>query len=265
MATITVRQTAEDLGGDLPAPTTAKTIAVIEAVGRKAGGLTQAELVQQTGCSANLVFRVLSTLVTLGYMNRQEEDRRYVLTSRLLENCQPRSTDKSLVLCAHAAMQWLRDQSRETVQLMIRAGNKGLVLEQVLGLEAVQVMGRVGMQVPLYSCAPGKAILAALSEDELEQWLAATELKSFTENTKATRAALLDDLQRIRQRGYSEDREEGIEGIRCVAAPILDVYQRPVGALTVMSPTKRLPQRRFPEIGDWCSQAAERVRKELLS
>ena len=265
MATITVRQTPEYLGRHLPAPTTAKTIAVIEAVGRKAGGLTQAELVQQTGCSANLVFRVLSTLVTLGYMNRQEEDRRYVLTSRLLENCQPRSTDKSLVLCAHAAMQWLRDQSRETVQLMIRAGNKGLVLEQVLGLEAVQVMGRVGMQVPLYSCAPGKAILAALSEDELEQWLAATELKSFTENTKATRAALLDDLQRIRQRGYSEDREEGIEGIRCVAAPILDVYQRPVGALTVMSPTKRLPQRRFPEIGDWCSQAAERVRKELLS
>ena len=41
---------------------------------------------------------------------------------------------------------------------------------------------------------------------------------------------------------HAEHWEEGIEGIRCVAAPILDAYQRPVGAITVMSPTKRLPQ-----------------------
>lgn len=265
MTTLTVRREETDTNGDLAAPTAAKTMAVIEAVGRKADGLTQAEVVKETGCSANLVLRVLSTLETLGYVSRQDESRRYVLTGRLMESCQPRAMDKSLVLCAHPVMQWLRDQSRETVQLVIRAGGKGLVLEQVSGLEPVQVMGRVGMQVPLYSCAPGKAILALLPEAELEEWLAATTLKSFTENTKATREELLDDLARSRQRGYAEDWEEGIEGIRCVAAPIVDAYQRPVGAITVMSPTMRLPRKRFPEIGQWCIEAAARVRKELLS
>ncbi len=265
MTSLAVSQTDVELNGDLPAPTAAKTMAVIEAVGRKADGLTQAEVVKETGCSANLVFRVLSTLETLGYMSRQDESRRYVLTGRLIESCPPRSMDKSLVLCAHAAMQWLRDQSRETVQLMIRTGSKGLVLEQVSGLEPVQVMGRVGMQIPLYSCAPGKAILAALTEAEMDEWLAATELKPFTENTKATRAALMDDLERSRRRGYTEDWEEGIEGIRCVAAPIFDAYHRPAGAITVMSPTMRLPRKRFPEVGQWCIEAAARVRKELLS
>ena len=265
MVTTILSGTQPDVERDLPAPTVAKMMAVMEAVGRTAGGLTQAEVVQQTGCSANLVFRVLSTLETLGYVSRQDESRRYVLTSRLMECCQPRSTDKSLVLCAHAAMQWLRDQSRETVQLMIRNGNKGVVLEQVSGLEPVQVMGRIGMQVPLYSCAPGKAILAALTDAELDEWLAATELKSFTENTKATRTELLDDLKRSRSRGYAEDWEEGIEGIRCVAAPIFDAYQRPVGAITVMSPIMRLPRKRFAEIGQWCIEAAARVSKELLS
>lgn len=264
MATTTLNEMQADVERDLPAPTVAKTMAVIEAVGRTASGLTQAEVVQQTGCSANLIFRVLSTLETLGYVSRQNESRRYVLTNRLMESCQPRSMDKSLVLCAYAAMRWLRDQSRETVQLVIRTGNKGLVLEQVSGLEPVQVMGRVGMRVPLYSCAPGKAILAALTGTELDEWLGATELKSFTENTKATRAGLVDDLKRSRRRGYAEDWEEGIEGIRCVAAPILDAYQRPVGALTVMSPAMRLPRKRFPEVGRWCIEAAARVRKELL-
>ena len=152
----TIQEMQPELDRDLPAPTVANTMAVIEAVGAGVGALTQAEVVQQTGCSANLVFRVLSTRVTVN-------------------------------------------------------------------------------------------------------------LKSFAENTKAIRAALLDDLQRIRQRGYAEDWGEGIEGIRCVAAPILDAWQRPVGALTVMSPSKRMPHKRFPEVGHCCIHAAERVQKELLS
>ncbi|MGB0599858.1 MAG: IclR family transcriptional regulator [Rubripirellula sp.] len=259
------RQTTADLDGDLPAPAAAKTMAAIEAVGRKAYRLTQAEVVKATDCSANLVFRMLSTLESLGYMTRREESRRYVLPGRLLESCQPRAMGKSLVLCAHPAMEWLRDRSRETVQLMLRTGNRGMVLAQVSGLKPVQVMGQIGMLVPLYSCAPGKAILAALPEAELDEWLAATTLKSFTEKTKVSRAELLTDLQQSRRRGYTEDWEDGIEGIRCIAAPILDACDRPVGAITAMSPVIRLPRKRFTELGQWCIEAAARVRKELLS
>ncbi len=249
---------------DLPAPTVSKAMAIIEAIGRHANGMTQAEIVQQTGCSANLVYRVLCTLVVLGYVERRDEYRRYVLTNRLIEVCHPRISEKSLVACAHSSLLWLRDRSRETVQLMIPVGRKGVVLEQVSGLEAVQVMGRVGMQVPLYSCSPGKAILAFLSESEQEDWFNNTKLKSFTRNTKTTREALLKDFRQIRRRGYAEDWEEGLEGIRCVAAPVLDAHQRPVGAITVMSPAKRLPQQRFVEVGQWCIEAAKRTREELL-
>lgn len=264
MTMATVLQSELELNEEFPAPTAAKTMAVIKALGRNAEGLTQAEAVKETECWANLVFRVLSTLEILGYVSRHVASRRYVLIGWLMESCQPRSMEKSLVLCAHAAMQWLRDQSRETVQLMIRADNKEFVLEQVSGLGPVQVMGRVGTQIPLYSCAPGKAILAALTDAELDEWLAASELKPFNQNTKATRMELLNDLERSRRRGYTEDWEEGIEGIRCAAAPILDAYQRPVGAITVMSPATRLPRKRFSELGQWCIEAAARVRKELL-
>lgn len=261
----TNNQTAElSLAMDFPAPTVAKTMAVIEAVGKHSEGLTQSEVVLATGCSANLVFRVLSTLVTLGYMQRLDEDRRYVLTSKLIESCQPKRMDKSLVLCAHAEMLRLRDQSRETVQLVIRAGNKAMVLEQVSGLEAVQVMGRIGMQVPLYSCAPGKAILASLSDAELKHWLSTVELKAFTDNTKSTKNALLTELQSVRQKGFAEDWEEGIEGIRCVASAILDPYNNAMGAITVMSPTKRMPLKRFAEVGQMCISAARTIEREML-
>jgi IclR family acetate operon transcriptional repressor len=250
--------------GEFPAPTVAKTMSVIEVVGQHALGLTQAEIVSQTGCSANLVFRVLNTLVSLGYMHRQDGDRRYILTNKLMEICRPRMVDKSIVVCSYQALQWLRDQSRETVQLVIESANKILVLEQLSGLEAVQVMGRVGMQVPMYSCAPGKVILAFSAPEVIEKYFSSVILKSYTSNTKATRKALEADFKTIKQQGFSEDWEEGIEGIRCVAAPILDAYQRPICAITLMAPSKRLPQRRFVELGLLCVEAANKARQELL-
>ena len=256
--TLSLDRSAESL----PAPTVAKTMAVLEALGASPAGLTQAEVVQQTGCSVNLVFRVLATLVTLGYVHREEGTRRYVLSGRFLESLQPRHGDRSLVGCSLPAMKWLRDKSRDTVQVMIRTGEHGVVVEQMSGLEAVQVMGRVGMQIPLYSCAPGKAILAWLPQPELAEWLASTRLRAFTKRTLTTTAAIEADLAVTRGRGYAVDREEGLVGIRCIAAPVLDATLRPVAAITVMAPAKRLPQKRMPAIGRWCSEAAAMIAKE---
>ena len=248
--------------GSLPAPTVAKTMAVLEAPGGSQAGLTQAEVVQQTGCSVNLVFRVLATLVTLGYVRREEGTRRYVLSGRLLESMQPHRGDRSLVACSLPAMKWLRDESRETVQLMIRSGEQGVVLEQVSGLESLQVMGRVGMQIPLYSCAPGKALLAWLPSRELAEWIGGIRLNAFTKRTLTTTTALEADLTVARSRGYAVDHEEGLVGIRCVAAPILDAASRPLAAITVMAPAKRLPKKRIPTLGRLCIKAAARIAKE---
>ena len=250
-------------GEQLPAPTVAKTMAVIETVSQAPGGLTHAEIVEQTNCSSNLVHRALSTLVALEYMTRRDDDRRYQLTNRLVEVCRPRIADKSLVVCSQEALRQLRDRSRETVQLVVESSGKALVLEQLSGLEPIQVMGRVGMQVPLYSCAPGKAILAFMPEAWRKNWFSTVNLKSFTANTKATQDSLEEELRRITRLGYAEDWEEGIEGIRCVAAPILDTYRQPVGALTIMSPKLRLLKRKFSEVGQWCKEAASLVEAEL--
>jgi len=240
-------------------------MAVLEAVGERVEGLTHAEIVEHTGCSSNLVHRVLSTLVSLGYMTRRVDNRRYALSNRFVEVFRPLVSDKSFVVCAQTGLRFLRDRSRETVQLIIETGGKAIVLDQLSGLEPVQVMGRVGMHVPLYSCAPGKALLAFMPNTKREDWFRTVKLKSFTAATKNTRAELEDEFRQILRRGYAEDREEGIEGIRCVAAPIFDTHQQTVGAITVMSPKARLPQRRFAEVGLWCLEAAALVREELLA
>ncbi len=117
----------------------------------------------------------------------------------------------------------------------------------------------------MYSCAPGKAVLAHLPEAELEKFFAAVALKQFTPSTLATRAALSADLAKTRKRGCATDIAEGLEGIHCVAAAILDEYRYPVAAITVMAPSFRLKRDQFERVGRFCIEAADAITRRLLA
>lgn len=246
-------------------PSTDRTLAILELLSDHPGGLSVADLSRRLGISQNSAFRITHTLHERGYLHRRESDKRFTLSNRLFDLSRPKIHDKSLVLCAHEALHELRDATGETVQLMVRSGTKGVVLEQVSGRHAVKVMGEIGLRVPLYSCAPGKALLAALPEPELEDWLAGVTLKRFTETTRADRAALLTDLADTRARGYATDLAEGLAGIHCVAAAVFNAYAYPVAAVTVMAPIFRLPPEQFEPLGHQCREAADRIRERLLA
>jgi DNA-binding IclR family transcriptional regulator len=246
-------------------PSTDRTLAILEALSEKAGGLTVAELTRVLEVPQNSVFRITATLHERGYLHRRESDRRFVLSNRLFDLARPKVNEKSLVVCAYEAMKALRDRCGETVQLLVFSEAKAVVLEQVTGRHAVKVMGEVGLRVPLYSCAPGKAILSRLPEEEFESWMAGRRLKKFTATTLATRKALEADLAMARRRGYAADVAEGIEGIHCVAAPILNDYEYPVAAVTLMAPVFRLAEDAFEERGNWCIETAAEIRDRLLT
>jgi len=250
---------------EMPSPTGAKTLVLLDLLSRHGEGLTVAEAVRRSGFTQNLVFRILKTLVLMGYTAQREDNKAYVLTNRLLDLTGPRAGERSLALCAHEALRRLRDETRETVQLVIEAGGKALVLEQFRGNQALQVCGEVGMRVPLYSCAPGKAILAHWGEHALAGWFRGEgkQLKKFTKTTLARREDLVRELESIRVSGYAIDRAEGVEGIHCIAVPVFDEYLQPVGAVTVMAPINRMPEEEFSRFAQYCREAADRIETKL--
>ena len=243
----------------LPSPTCAKTLVILDLLARHPNGITAAQAVRACGITPNLVFRILKTLVTLGYGVQHSTTKTYTLSSRLLDMAGPKAGDRSLVFVAHDALHELRDVTGETVQLVIESAGKALLLEQVRGTHAIQVSGQVGMRVPLYSCAPGKAILAWWGDKRRGDWFRSRTLKRFTNTTLTDRKALERELDESRDRGFSIDRAEGIEGIHCVAAPILDPHGRPIAAITVMAPVSRMPEESFVAFGDRCIRAAREI------
>jgi IclR family acetate operon transcriptional repressor len=247
------------------APGTERTLAILELLGRHRAGLSLTEIARELDLPVNSVFRITATLHLRGYLYRREDDKRFTLTNKLFDLSRPQVREKSLVVCALEALKWLRTETGETAQLLACVNHKMTVLEQCISTHPIKVSGTVGFQVPMYSCAPGKAVLAALPTEELDLFFKGVTLKQFTPTTLATRSALEADLTKARKRGYALDLAEGLEGIHCVGAVVLDEYSYPVAAITVMSPAFRVKEEHLHKLGVVCMEAAAKIQTRLLA
>jgi DNA-binding IclR family transcriptional regulator len=246
-------------------PGTERTLAIFELLGKHRLGLSLSEIARDLNLPINTVSRIAITLQQCGYLQRREDDKRFVLTNKLFDLSRPQVREKSLVVCALESLKWLRDASGETTQLLTQANHKITILEQCISSQPIKVSSTIGLQVPMYSCAPGKAVLAHLPAAELDAFFENVKLKQYTSTTLATRSALEADLAKTRKRNYATDLAEGLEGIHCVAAAVLDEYRYPVAAITIMAPSFRLKRDQFEKFGHLCIQAAETITQRLLA
>ena len=141
----------------------------------------------------------------------------------------------------------MAEETGNFASLLIEEHGRGVYIHRSEGSRAVQVNEHVGARVHLHSTALGKAILAHLPERRVDEILDRHGLPPVTPNTITDRDELEEELGRIRDRGFSIDDEEQVEGLRCVGAPILSTEGRALGAISVSGPTNRFQGSYFTE------------------
>lgn len=134
-------------------------------------------------------------------------------------------------------LQDLRRDLDETADLAVLDGATVRFIDQAPAPHRLRAVSAVGSAFPLHCTANGKALLSALTEDEVRDLLP-QQLPRFTPATITTRTALLAQLEQIRRTGVAVDREEHTEGISAVAAVVRD-DAGPVAAISVPVPTQR--------------------------
>jgi DNA-binding IclR family transcriptional regulator len=189
------------------------------------------------------VHRVLSSLRTRDIVSIDPETHRYALGPAMITLGLAALNGIEIRHRAQRELSGLSEATQETATLSIRVGDSRMYLDQVTPRRAVLMSVSLGVLYPLHAGSSSKAFLAFLPDDEIDAYLAGT-LERVTEATEVDAARILEDLRRIRARGFAESVGERQPGAASVAAPILEQGGTPVAVLSVCGPANRFPAER---------------------
>ncbi|QDU80343.1 HTH-type transcriptional repressor AllR [Polystyrenella longa] len=224
------------------APNLQRGLAVLEYLSQQPEGATVTQLSEELQFPTASSFRIANVLVELGYLSKEPRTKKFFLTNRFLLLGQPQSQGRSLHECSIGPMRTIRDATSETTQLCCLIGTEMVMIEQLLSTQPFKYSVDIGARCPCYSNAPGKVIIAFQSETEQVALVDRIKFKKFTKTTISNKTEFHKELKQIRKQGYAVDRAEGLEGIHCIAAPIVDRHGHPVAALTIAGPASRIPE-----------------------
>lgn len=207
--------------------------------------------------------RILGSLQLEGMIRFDEASQTYQVGYRLLELANMAWRKSDVRELAHPLMLDLVEVTKESVQLAVLVDTNAVYLSQVESEQSVRYTVSVGDKSPAYCSGVGKAILAELPDDQLNELIDAIEFKRYTQQTLTSPAMLLRQLKEIKKQGYALDTEEHQHGIRCVAAAIVDSVGMPVAAISVTAPTFRVTDSDFEDWGKRVSDAANTIALRL--
>lgn len=216
------------------------------------------EVAQILGLHKATVHRIMVTLLNGGYLERASDGEKYRLGIHLAEMglIAVRRLDFRREAIPH--MHALQERFGENCDLSIFSRGEVLYLEVVQSRHALRIAARPGQRLPAYCTASGKVFLAFLPSGEVDALLSEPLIR-HTEKTITSRERLVEELEKVRARGYAYDDGEYEVGVRAVAAPIRNSSDRVIAVLGVPGPATRMDAERAAEIADALIAAADDV------
>jgi DNA-binding IclR family transcriptional regulator len=238
-----------------------RTIDLLEAFAANPAWTSLADLHTRTGFPRSSLHGLLRTLRDAGWIEADTGGTRFRLGVRALiagtayldrDPAMPYATD---------ALERIREQTGFTAHYARLCGAEVVYLETRESRHSVHLVSRVGRTLPAYATSLGKALLAELTEDELNQLLPPT-LPALTEHTITSREALRAQLAEVRERGYATEHEEGTLGVACSAAVV--PYRIPASdALSCSMPADQATDAESRRVGELLAQVADDLSQRL--
>jgi len=221
------------------------------------------ELADRVELHRSTLYRLLEAMRGYGLIEIDKETGKYRLGLKLFELGAIAVGRLEIGKCAIPVLEKLVEQTGETAHLCVLDGSDVVYVAKVECKQPLRIPSGVGRRNPAYCTGVGKAILAFLPEDELESYLAKTEMRAFTRKTITSPAELKRQLRLTRARGYSVDDQEIDDGIRCVGAPVRDHRGVVVAAISIAGPSIRITKERVPELASYVVEAANNISEQL--
>src|SRR5437588_6785007 len=236
---------------------------ILEALAKSGGGLTLTDVAHRVQLPPSTTHRFLSTLERMGYVYQAGDLGLWYVGLQAFTVGSTFLANRDFVAQSHSYMRRLMEQSGETANLAILDGTEAVFIAQVQCHEVMRTLVKLGSRVPLHASGVGKAIFAALPDEQIDAILKVIGLPRITEDPIVPPEPMWAAPRVHRQRGYSFDDEEHALATRCVAATVYDEHAEPLGAISLAGPSSRLSDERIRQLGPIVAHTAEELTQKL--
>jgi IclR family acetate operon transcriptional repressor len=221
---------------------------VLEGIARRqAVGVS--ELARLLHADKSAVQRAIMTLADAGWIRTSAgSGGKWQLTAHILALAHMGHMSNDLRRRAREALELLRDESGETVLLVVPDIRRFVVIDALESKQLLRTVPNIGLDVPVRQSATSRAVLPYMSRERQVEMLGA-----------APDAGLLAEFATTLKRGYSVSDGDVVAGSTAIAAPILELDGRPAGAVVVSGPSERLTNRRQRTVGTMVVKTARNL------
>jgi IclR family pca regulon transcriptional regulator len=223
-----------------------KAFAVLKSFTSEAFELTLSEVAARADLDRGTAFRLIQTLIELGYLQAVPQSRRFRLGLACLDLGYTVLSHGSLRTIVEPLLRDLVPEVGDAASLGILDGGDVIYLARVgAGLDRHKMDRRPGTRIPAYSAALGHAMLAHLQRNEQIERLESRPRVKLSERTLTDLDALLARLDQVKKKGYAVSDGENAYGLRTLAMPILDAQGFVIAGLSVTVDAMRMDMPTF--------------------
>lgn len=223
-----------------------KGLRVLEAFSAERTEMTLSEVARSADIDPGTAFRMLNTLVMLGYVARVPDSKRFRLTLKVIDLGFHAIGRADLRELARPILRSLVGEISEAASLGVLDGADVLYVERVrAGLTRLGVDIRIGTHIPAATGIIGHAILAFLPPRDRERILATAPRRGEMAAGQMSGAELHRTLATVQRQGYALYDSLFGNGLRVLAVPVLDEDKYPVASISVAAPAVRMSIDKF--------------------
>ena len=241
-----------------------RALRILKEAARTPNPLSFAEFQKRLKLPKATLHKLLWTLESLQFLNRDEQSGRYTIGLAALEVGMGGSQPDDIRSVVNPILQKLVRAGDETCYLGILDAGEVVYLDRLDPPEQMVRLGTiVGRRLPAYATAAGNAALSTLYDESILTLFPEELPTLLTPNTVRTREALQFRLAVVREKGHALDLEESFLGVRWVGVAARAVGSWPIITLSFAIPVQRAPMERLHELAKPLKEAAREIETTL--
>jgi IclR family transcriptional regulator, acetate operon repressor len=241
-----------------------RALTVIELIADRAPeAVSLSVLARDLTLSKSVAHRILKELVALEFLAFDSATKLYRLGPGALQVGLAALRGLDVPRLAKPYLRRLVQRTGETATLSVRQGWGRVYIDQVLSPHEIRMSVALGTSHALHAGSSSKAILAALTDDDVAEYLETHALDAVTAATITSAVSLRDEIGRIRETGYAISSGERQSGAGSVAAAIHTANGDVFGSISLCGPIDRFGADVTVAHGALIADTARRISAEL--